>query len=71
MSRAQWVKERRKAAVAAVTAAGVIASSDLLHGSAEKWLNTGVALAGLYGVHVVRNAPKRRQAPRKVPAKRV
>lgn len=47
----------RKAIAAALAAAGVFASSGLLHGTAEVVLNTVIAAAGAALVYLVPNAP--------------
>ncbi|MGI5232849.1 hypothetical protein [Actinoallomurus sp. CA-142502] len=51
------MKKYAKFIGAAVAAAGVVASSGLLHGTAELVLNTVIAAAGAAWVVLVPNAP--------------
>ena len=51
------MSEYRKFIAAALAAAGVVASSGLLHGTAELVLNTVIAAVGAAVVLLVPNAP--------------
>lgn len=49
------MKKYAKFVVAVLAAAGVVASSGLLDGQAEMWVNTGVAAVGAALVYLVPN----------------
>lgn len=57
------MSQYRKAIAAALAAAGVFASSGLLHGTAELVLNTIIAAVGAALVYLVPNATAKRELP--------
>lgn len=54
----RYVNWARKGIIACVAAAGVIASSGLLHGAPQQWVVTGIAAAGAVAAVLVPNGPR-------------